>query len=54
MTSEGGTTWRDRLGAIGVWRPVADLGPDLARTVEQLGYGTVWQGRSPGSDLRFF
>lgn len=52
VTSEGGATWRDRLGAIGVWRPVADLGPDLARTVEQLGYGTVWQGRSPGSDLR--
>lgn len=48
----GGSTWRDRLGSIGVWRGVGDIGPELARTVEELGYGTVWQGRSPGSDLR--
>ena len=46
------TTWRDRLGPIGLWRGVDDLGPELARTVERLGYGTVWQGRSPGADLR--
>jgi probable F420-dependent oxidoreductase len=25
---------------------------DLARTIEGLGYGTIWQGGSPGADLR--
>ncbi len=45
------TTWRDRLGPIGLWRGFDGVGPELARTVERLGYGTVWQGRSPGADL---
>jgi probable F420-dependent oxidoreductase len=48
---EKSMTWRDRLGSIGVWRGVNDVDPELARTVEQLGYGTLWQGSSPGSDL---
>jgi probable F420-dependent oxidoreductase len=45
-------TWRKRLGTVGVWRAVGDLDPALARTVENLGFGTVWQGASPASDLR--
>jgi probable F420-dependent oxidoreductase len=45
-------TWSERLGIVGVWRGVNDLGPALARTIEELGYGTIWQGGSPGSDLR--
>jgi probable F420-dependent oxidoreductase len=28
-----------------------DLNPDLARTIEGLGYGAIWQGGSPSSDL---
>ena len=44
-------TWTERLGRVGVWRGVNDLGPALARTIEKLGYGTIWQGGSPGSDL---
>jgi probable F420-dependent oxidoreductase len=45
-------TWSDRLGAVGVWRGVNDLNPAMARTIEELGFGTIWQGGSPGSDLR--
>jgi probable F420-dependent oxidoreductase len=45
-------TWSDRLGAVGVWRGVNDLDPAMARTIEELGFGTIWQGGSPGSDLR--
>lgn len=46
------TSWSERLGTVGVWRGVTDVDPALARTIEGLGYGTVWQGGSPGSDLR--
>ena len=45
-------TWSNRLGAVGVWRGVNDLDPAMARTIEELGFGTIWQGGSPGSDLR--
>jgi probable F420-dependent oxidoreductase len=45
-------TWRERLGTAGVWRGVNDLDPAMARTIEELGFGTIWQGGSPGSDLR--
>jgi len=44
--------WGQRLGTVGVWRGVALLDPALAATIEALGYGTIWQGSSPGSDLR--
>ncbi|GAA4426633.1 LLM class F420-dependent oxidoreductase [Georgenia halophila] len=30
---------------------MGELGPDLARVVEQLGYGTIWVGGSPSGDL---
>jgi probable F420-dependent oxidoreductase len=45
-------TWSERLGRVGVWRGVTDVDPGLAKTMEELGYGTIWQGGSPGSDLR--
>jgi probable F420-dependent oxidoreductase len=44
--------WSQRLGTVGVWRGVRLVDPAMARTVEELGYGTIWQGSSPGSDLR--
>lgn len=44
--------WGERLGGVGVWRGVEDVDPDLARTAEDLGYGTVWLGSSPAADLR--
>lgn len=45
-------TWSNRLGAVGVWRGVNDLDPAMAEAIEELGFGTIWQGGSPGSDLR--
>ncbi len=45
-------TWRERLGPVGVWRGVHLVDAALARTIESLGYGAIWQGDSPGSDLR--
>jgi probable F420-dependent oxidoreductase len=45
-------SWRERLGPVGVWRGVRFVDAAMARTLEELGYGTVWQGGSPGSDLR--
>ena len=44
-------TWSDRLGKIGVWRGVKDVNSALAKRIEELGYGTIWQGGSPGADL---
>jgi probable F420-dependent oxidoreductase len=44
--------WSQRLGTVGVWRGVGDVGPALAATIENLGYGTLWLGSSPGSHLR--
>ena len=46
------TDWTHRLGTYGVWRGYKDLTVPLAQTIERLGYGTIWQGGSPGSDLR--
>ncbi|WP_233526160.1 LLM class flavin-dependent oxidoreductase [Actinomadura spongiicola] len=39
------------LGRLGIWRPQGDLDPGLAKDVEDLGYGTIWVGASPGGDL---
>lgn len=44
-------TWRDRLGAVGVWRGIGILDPALASEIEGLGYGAIWLGGSPSSDL---
>src|SRR5258708_20448932 len=43
--------WRERLGRFGVWRPASQVTPDLAANLEELGYGAVWLGGSPGADL---
>ncbi|WP_339153795.1 hypothetical protein [Actinomadura luteofluorescens] len=37
------------LGRLGIWRPWPQLSPELARDVEELGYGTVWIGGSPAA-----
>lgn len=39
------------LGSIGVWLTARVASPDLARTVESLGYGALWIGGSPTGDL---
>ncbi|MFC6086037.1 LLM class F420-dependent oxidoreductase [Sphaerisporangium aureirubrum] len=39
------------LGEIGVWRAGAALTPDLAASLERLGYGALWVGGSPSGDL---
>ncbi|CAM3333217.1 TIGR03620 family F420-dependent LLM class oxidoreductase [Occultella aeris] len=44
--------WTNRLGRYGVWRGKDELDVPLAQTIERLGFGTIWQGSSPGSDLR--
>lgn len=40
------------LGRYGIWRTANGLGPDLARSIEGLGYGAIWIGGSPSGDLR--
>jgi probable F420-dependent oxidoreductase len=44
-------TWRDELGPVGVWRGGALVDSALAQEIEGLGFGTIWLGGSPGSDL---
>ncbi|HVW45046.1 MAG TPA: LLM class F420-dependent oxidoreductase [Amycolatopsis sp.] len=39
------------LGKLGIWRPVTQLDGDLAREVENLGYGAIWLGGSPDGKL---
>lgn len=41
------------LGSVGVWLPRWGLTPQLAADVENLGYGALWIGGSPGGDLAF-
>jgi probable F420-dependent oxidoreductase len=41
---------RPQLGRIGVWIS-GPPSPDLARKLEDLGYGAIWVGSSPGGDL---
>jgi probable F420-dependent oxidoreductase len=43
---------RDRVGQFGVWQGAAQGTPELAAGLEQLGYGTIWLGGSPGGDLQ--
>jgi probable F420-dependent oxidoreductase len=44
-------SWTDRLGEIGIWQAAPDASTDLARRVEELGFRTLWLGRSPAGDL---
>ncbi len=39
------------LGRYGVWRGGTQLSPELARGLEELGYGTLWVGGSPDASL---
>jgi probable F420-dependent oxidoreductase len=38
-------------GPYGVWRRGPDLDPELAATLERLGFGALWIGGSPAADL---
>lgn len=38
-------------GRYGVWAGGPDLSPELAATIEGLGYGAIWIGGSPPADL---
>src|SRR5229473_258779 len=42
---------RDHLGRFGVWRSGGQLTPELAVSLEQFGFGTLWVGGSPSGDL---
>ena len=39
------------LGRYGVFRRWTALTPELAATLERLGYGAIWIGGSPDGDL---
>ncbi|WP_412518267.1 LLM class F420-dependent oxidoreductase [Actinomadura madurae] len=39
------------VGRLGIWRPWSLLDSDLAKDVEDLGYGAIWIGGSPDGDL---
>ena len=41
----------EQVGKVGVWRSHTGSSPELARTLEGLGYGTLWLGGSPAADL---
>ncbi|GGG14392.1 hypothetical protein GCM10007304_30540 [Rhodococcoides trifolii] len=45
------TTTTPPLGTYGLWRAAPGVTSDLASTVEQLGFGTLWIGGSPDADL---
>ncbi len=42
---------QDRLGRFGVWRAAVQTTPDLAASLEQLGFGAIWLGGSPDGEL---
>ena len=42
---------RDRLGRFGIWRAAVQTTPDLAVSLEQLGFGAIWLGGSPDGNL---
>jgi probable F420-dependent oxidoreductase len=39
------------LGRIGIWQRRDQLGPELAKEAEKLGFGAIWIGASPPGDL---
>lgn len=39
------------IGRFGIWKRAAEVTPDLARAVEEVGYGALWVGGSPPGDL---
>ncbi|WP_072806871.1 LLM class F420-dependent oxidoreductase [Rhodococcoides yunnanense] len=45
------TTNTPDLGTLGIWRNFTAIPPELARSIESNGYGTIWLGGSPPADL---
>lgn len=43
--------WKERLRDVGVARPVSAVNKELARSIENLGFGAIWLGGSPASAL---
>jgi probable F420-dependent oxidoreductase len=43
---------RERLGQFGIWRSASGVRAELAKDIEQLGFGALWLGSSPDGDLR--
>jgi probable F420-dependent oxidoreductase len=43
--------WRNQLGRFGIWRGAWQTTPEIAANLEQVGYGAIWLGGSPGGDL---
>jgi probable F420-dependent oxidoreductase len=43
--------WRDQIGRFGIWRGAWQTTPEIAASLEQLGYGALWLGGSPDGDL---
>jgi probable F420-dependent oxidoreductase len=39
---------RDHLGRFGIWRGAGQITPDLAATIEDLGFGALWLGSANG------
>lgn len=39
------------LGRYGAWQRASEVTPEEAMTLEELGYGALWPGGSPGGDL---
>jgi len=45
------TGWSDALGTVGVWRGFTQVDAAFSSEIEELGYGALWLGYSPGADL---
>ena len=39
---------RDRLGRFGIWRSESQVTPELAVSIEELGFGALWLGSATG------
>ena len=39
---------RDQLGRFGIWRGERQVTPELAASIEELGFGTLWLGSATG------
>ena len=51
MYSAARQHWREHIGRFGAWRAATQVTPGLAASLEQLGFGALWLGSSPGGDL---
>src|SRR5215475_1046136 len=44
-------TEASRLGRFSIWRSASLMTPELAASIERLGFGALWLGSSPAGDL---